>query len=139
MTRRPDHIPTRKPFTKAIKAVVLKRSGGMCEAPDCTRPGKDFDHVRPVAIGGESTLENCQLLCRTCNAAKGIQEARDAAKADRSGMRSGQQARRARAKAAGTHKKMDAKPWPKGPNGSRLNSKHLGYVSRGFGKRRETR
>ena len=77
MTRRPDHIPTRKPFTKAIKAVVLKRSGGMCEAPDCTRPGKDFDHVRPVAIGGESTLENCQLLFRTTGKACPRKSCRD--------------------------------------------------------------
>ncbi len=106
MSRRPDYLPTRKPFSKAIKAAVLKRSGGMCEAPDCNRPGKDFDHVKPVAIGGKSTEDNCQLLCRECNAAKGVQEARDAAKSDRAGGRSGQQARRARAKAAGKHKQI---------------------------------
>ena len=104
MSRRPDHIPKRKPFPKAVKAADLKRSAGMCEAPDCNRPGKDFDHRKAVAIGGKSTEDNCQLLCRECNAAKGIQEARDAAKADRAGGRSGQHARRSRAKAAGKHK-----------------------------------
>lgn len=107
MTRRPDHIPKRTAFPKAVKAAVLIRSGGMCEAPDCIRPGKDFDHIKPVAIGGKSTEDNCQLLCRNCNAAKGIQEAREAAKADRAGGRSGQYARRQRAKASGTHRK-----WP---------------------------
>lgn len=96
MTRRPSHIPTRKPFAKSVKAAVLKRSGGMCEDPGCDRVGTDFDHVKPVAIGGESTLENCALLCRDCNASKGIQEAKAAAKADRAGGRSGQYARRAR-------------------------------------------
>jgi 5-methylcytosine-specific restriction endonuclease McrA len=109
MTRRPDHIPTRKPFSKAIKAEVLKRSAGMCEAPDCDRVGKHFDHCKPVSIGGESTLSNCRLLCEPCNREKGIQEARDAAKADRAGGRSGQQARRARAKAAGTYKPIASK------------------------------
>jgi hypothetical protein len=109
ISRRPDHIPTRKPFSKTIKAEVLKRSAGMCEMEGCNQVGRDFDHVRPVAIGGASTLDNCQLLCRDCNAAKGIQEARDAAKADRAGGRSGQQARRARAKSAGTYKPIASK------------------------------
>jgi 5-methylcytosine-specific restriction endonuclease McrA len=104
MTRRPDHIPKRKAFPKAVKVAVLNRSAGMCEAPDCTNVGRDFDHIKPVAIGGKSDLQNCQFLCRNCNAAKGIQESRDAAKADRAGGRSGQHARRQRAKAAGKHK-----------------------------------
>lgn len=120
MSRRPDYLPTRKPFSKAIKAEVLKRSAGMCEMEGCNQVGRDFDHVRPVAIGGASTLDNCQLLCRDCNAAKGIQEARDAAKSDRAGGRSGQQARRARAKEAGKHKawpsrKIPSRPFAKRP------------------------
>lgn len=119
MTRRPSHLPKRKAFSKAIKAEVLKRSGGMCEAEGCTRPGRDFDHVKPVAFGGESTLENCQLLCRPCNAEKGIQEGRDAAKADRKGGRSGQYACRQRAKANGTHRAIKSPGF----------SKPEGYVS----------
>lgn len=118
LTRRPDHIPKRKPFPKAVKVAVLNRSAGMCETPDCNNVGRDFDHIKPVAIGGKSDLPNCQFLCRACNAAKGIQEARDAAKADRAGGRSGQQARRSRAKAEGKHRaiggnsrKMGMSPW----------------------------
>jgi len=98
VSRRPSHIPRRKAFTRPVKAAVLQRSGGMCEAPGCDRVGRDFDHVKPVAIGGDNSLDNCQLLCRPCNAAKGIVEGRDAAKADRQGGRSGQYARRQRAK-----------------------------------------
>jgi 5-methylcytosine-specific restriction endonuclease McrA len=113
MSRRPDHIPARKPFPKSVKAVVLKRSGGMCEAEGCTRTGKDFDHIKPVAFGGTSTLENCQLLCRDCNAEKGIQEGRDAAKADRKGGRSGQHARRTRAKAEGRYKPIPSRGFSK--------------------------
>lgn len=104
MTRRPDHIPRRKAFSKPVKAAVLQRSGGMCEAPGCTNVGRDFDHIRPVAIGGDNSYDNCQLLCRKCNAAKGVQEAQEAAKADRQSGRSGQYARRLRAKEKGTYK-----------------------------------
>lgn len=129
MTRRPDHIPTRKPFSKAIKAAVLKRSGGMCEAEGCNRPGKDFDHVKAVAFGGKSTEDNCQLLCRECNAEKGIQEGRDAAKADRQGGRSGQYARRQRAKANGTYRKIPGKPFAKPTGPSRLSKAHPHYQS----------
>lgn len=126
MSRRPDHIPTRKPFSKAIKAEVLKRSGGMCEAEGCNRPGKDFDHVKAVAFGGKSTEDNCQLLCRECNAEKGIQEGRDAAKADRQGGRSGQYARRQRAKANGTHRPIRSAGFQKrtGPSALSKDSKH---------------
>ena len=109
-SRRPDHIPKRKAFPKSVKVAVLNRSAGMCETPDCTNVGRDFDHRKPVAIGGKSDLQNCQFLCRKCNAAKGILEARDAAKADRAGGRSGQQARRDRAKAEGRHRPIPSRP-----------------------------
>lgn len=114
MTRRPDHIPRRKAFTKPVKTAVLQRSGGMCEALGCTNVGRDFDHIKPVAIGGDNSFDNCQLLCRPCNAGKGIQEARDAAKADRAGGRSGQYARRQRSKAEGKMGRWPSKPFPPG-------------------------
>ena len=104
MSRRPEHIPRRKAFPKPVKAAVLQRSGGMCEMPGCDRVGRDFDHIRPVATGGDNSLDNCQLLCRPCNASKGVQEAQDAAKSDRQGGRSGQYARRQRAKEEGRYK-----------------------------------
>lgn len=136
-SRRPSHIPARKPFPRSVKAAVLQRSGGMCEADGCSQVGKEFDHIKAVAIGGLSTLENCRLLCTEHNAEFGIQQARAAAKADRAGGRSGQKARRDRAKANGTHRKIQSAPLQKGPNVSRLNSKHPSYQSRGFGKREE--
>ena len=135
--RRPSPIPPRKPFPKAVKATLLLRSGGICEAPGCNTPGKDFDHVKAVAIGGESTLENCQLLCRDCNAAKGIIEAKDAAKADRVGGRSGQQKRRRERKAREAEspsKKMGMKPWRPEGYVSPLNSKSPQYRKREFGR-----
>ena len=125
MTRRPDHIPRRKAFTKPVKAAVLQRSGGMCEAPGCTNVGRDFDHIRPCAIGGDNSLDNCQLLCRACNAKKGVQEAQEAAKADRAGGRSGQYARRTRAKEAGTYRGIPRREWDK-----RFKKKLNGMVKR---------
>ena len=122
MSRRPDHIPRRKAFTQPVKAAVLQRSNGMCEAPGCTNVGRDFDHIKPVAIGGDNSLDNCQLLCRPCNAAKGVTEAQDAAKADRQGGRSGQYARRTRAKAEGRYKPISGRGfdqrWRKKLNGT---------------------
>jgi 5-methylcytosine-specific restriction endonuclease McrA len=114
MSRRPDHIPRRKAFTRPVKAAVLQRSAGMCEALGCDRVGRDFDHIRPVAIGGDNSYDNCQLLCRPCNAAKGIVEGRDAAKADRQGGRSGQYARRQRAKEEGRHRPIAGRGFDKG-------------------------
>jgi 5-methylcytosine-specific restriction protein A len=114
MTRRPEHIPRRKAFTRPVKAAVLQRSGGMCEAPGCTNVGRDFDHIRPVSVGGDNSLDNCQLLCRPCNARKGVEEAQQAAKADRQGGRSGQYARRSKAKETGTYKPIPSRGFGKG-------------------------
>ena len=121
MTRRPDHIPKRKAFPKSVQADILQRSGGMCEMPGCNAVGKEFDHYpKPVANGGPSTLENGRLLCKPHNASTGIQTAKDAAKADRQGGRSGQKARRDRAKAKGTHR-------PIGGNGPKRKMQSRGF------------
>jgi hypothetical protein len=47
MSRRPDHIPRRKAFTRPVKAAVLQRSAGMCEAPGCDR----VVHLRNLCHG----------------------------------------------------------------------------------------
>lgn len=36
-----------------------------------TKPAISPDHVKPLAAGGENTVENLQLLCETCNKGKG--------------------------------------------------------------------
>ena len=110
MTRRPDHIAKRKAFPKAVKLAVLYRSQGKCEAKGCTNTGKDFDHITAVALGGESTLENCRLLCRPCNASLGVVTAKAAAKADRQAGRSGQHKRRKDRKAKGTYRGIPSSP-----------------------------
>lgn len=62
----------RREFTNAIKAAAALRADGCCEG--CTRrlSAGDFhyDHDIPDALGGEPTLENCRVLCRSCHKVK---------------------------------------------------------------------
>ena len=30
-----------------------------------------IDHIKPISLGGENTLDNIQILCKTCNFKKG--------------------------------------------------------------------
>lgn len=111
--RRPDWIGKRKSFPKNVKVEVLKRSGNFCEMEGCVNIGSEFDHIKPVALGGESTLENCRLLCRDCNSALGAETATQAAKADRQGGRSGQWARRQRQKESGRYRGIQSRGFDK--------------------------
>lgn len=116
MSRRPDHIPKRKAFPKAVRDAAWDDADGRCQQCGITlhdRSEAQFDHVIPVAFGGESTLENCAALCVECNQAKGRAEAKMALRADKMGGRSGQYARRMKAKASGKGRKW---PSPKIPS-----------------------
>ncbi|HTO91669.1 MAG TPA: HNH endonuclease signature motif containing protein [Candidatus Sulfotelmatobacter sp.] len=87
----PRHIPVQ------VRHQVWLRDGGRCtfvsltgRRCDCTGP-LEFDHVVPVARGGESTADNLRLLCRAHNrhmaervfGAGFMKEKRKAARADR--------------------------------------------------------
>lgn len=99
-----DVKATRKAIPVAIKRAVLARSGGMCEAQDCDRVGKEFEHRVPVALNGKNTEENIWLACKTCHRKKtSEQDLPRIAKANRQAGKTGQRARRERAKAAGTY------------------------------------
>lgn len=94
MTRRPDHIPGRKPFPVQVRQDVRRRSGGICEKDGCDNPAEEFDHGLPVALGGKSNLANCFHLCADCHRKKSALDVKMIAKSDRQGGRSGQWARR---------------------------------------------
>jgi 5-methylcytosine-specific restriction endonuclease McrA len=50
----------------AIKREVYAKAQGECE--NCkSRYALQIDHLVPFALGGESTLTNLRLLCRSCN------------------------------------------------------------------------
>jgi 5-methylcytosine-specific restriction protein A len=73
----------RQEFSKPTRRLALERSEGRCEGVGilyglkaglrCNAPlnrGKTFDHVTADGLGGEPTLENCLVICPTCNAVK---------------------------------------------------------------------
>ena len=54
-----------------LKAEVWERDQGRCR--NCqSRYAIELDHIKPFALGGKTTLENLQLLCRNCNQRKGL-------------------------------------------------------------------
>jgi hypothetical protein len=62
-----DHIPAE------VRRAVWIRDGGRCQWPiesggvcGCTRR-IEYDHIRPVALGGTSTIDNVRLLCKAHN------------------------------------------------------------------------
>jgi hypothetical protein len=62
-----EHIPA------DVRREVWKRDGGRCqwklhngEPCGCTE-GLQFDHIRPLALGGTSTVDNVRLLCPAHN------------------------------------------------------------------------
>ena len=60
-------------ISAAVKREVWKRAGGRCEFPlesggVCGSTCRlEFDHVRPRALGGPSTVENVRVACREHN------------------------------------------------------------------------
>lgn len=58
---------------------VWERDGGRCGY--CLRglyPDQvEFDHVMPIALGGETSVDNLRLACGDCNRAKGSMSPQD--------------------------------------------------------------
>ena len=64
-------MPRAHEFTAKVKVEAFQRANGRCEGCHAylvARP--EYDHQIPVALGGESSLENCVVLCRKCHGAK---------------------------------------------------------------------
>jgi 5-methylcytosine-specific restriction endonuclease McrA len=60
----------RQVIPEDVKLFVWKRDGGKCVRCG-SRENLEYDHIIPVAKGGSSTARNLQLLCESCNRAKG--------------------------------------------------------------------
>lgn len=78
----------RREFSKQVKRDAFMRANGKCEVPWCCARltvGKfHYDHAIPDALGGEPTLENCQVICTPCHKSKtGKIDARNIAKMKR--------------------------------------------------------
>ena len=57
-----------KLFTNAVKNIARGKSSN-CQF--CGKAAKEVDHILPRSRGGNNTIKNAQILCRTCNASKG--------------------------------------------------------------------
>jgi 5-methylcytosine-specific restriction endonuclease McrA len=116
---------TRKNFTVKTKGLIRERSGGVCEVhlvprcmypalPEaCKRVGTEVDHITPAYVEGPPTVENGAFLCGLCHKLKTVTDNKEAKRSNRLAGKT-QADKREQAKANGTHKKMGARPWPKG-------------------------
>lgn len=69
-TSRDEASTSRIAIPDQVKMFVWQRDQGRCtKCGDTTR--LEFDHIIPLAMGGSNTARNLQLLCETCNRAKG--------------------------------------------------------------------
>ena len=82
----------RREFSRAVLRAALARADGRCEGrlsddSRCTcnlQVGHfHYDHIIPAALTDDAALENCQVLCRPCHAAKTVTDVRVIARVNR--------------------------------------------------------
>lgn len=64
---------SRQEFTAKTKLAAFDASGGCCVSCGCKLIGgrsPEYDHRIPCALGGDNSVENCDVLCRPCHRAK---------------------------------------------------------------------
>ena len=77
---------TRKRFSAKAYMSRLLEFGGKCADCGCKTGGAnglDWDHVTPLEMGGEDTLDNLQPLCKPCHKLKTREDKRHIGKAKR--------------------------------------------------------
>jgi 5-methylcytosine-specific restriction endonuclease McrA len=64
-------VPTpSRTIPQDVKIAVAVRDEGLCQHCGTSTGPMHYDHVIPYSMGGDNSVENIQLLCRRCNAAK---------------------------------------------------------------------
>jgi hypothetical protein len=120
----------RRPLTRREFGFLIIKQDCLCgcgckQRLDFTKPKLVTDeHLNSLFSGGKNELENRALWLSECSKPKTSAEAPDRAKVRRIEQGKTQADRREQAKANGTHRKMGARPWPKGRK----------LQSRGFGQ-----
>lgn len=77
----------RTEFSNKVKRDALKRADGKCEVPGCgaflSLNKYHYDHIIPDQMGGDASLDNCQVACWACHKEKTKADVADIAKAKR--------------------------------------------------------
>lgn len=121
---------TRANFTAHQKRKIRQAGNYTCAIVGCGASAIEVDHIKECWEGGRNTIDNGQLLCDKHHKEKTSRKGKQRAKADRQGGKTGQYARRQKAKAKGTYRGIAQRkdPWP--PKGSRkLQSRKMGTHS----------
>jgi len=61
----------RRMVTEEMRREVIRRDGRRCARCGSTSAVFHIDHIVPFALGGACAVDNLQVLCETCNLAKG--------------------------------------------------------------------
>lgn len=61
---------TKKKIGQRLRMQVYERDGFACVTCGVQK-NLSLDHIKPEVLGGESTLENLQTMCTSCNSSKG--------------------------------------------------------------------
>jgi len=70
---RHETVMPRIEFSKKTRTQAWRRAAGRCEccgAKLFDGDGHAFDHITAVEVSQDASLENCQVLCRTCHKLK---------------------------------------------------------------------
>lgn len=61
-------------FSAETKKAALQRANRKCEVSGCgaylSLNRYHYDHITPAKMGGDASLENCQIACWSCHAVK---------------------------------------------------------------------
>jgi 5-methylcytosine-specific restriction endonuclease McrA len=70
------------------RRLVLEASGGRCQWPNCDRPARTADHIKPLRQGGTNDITNLRASCGNCNSKGGADITNELRRARRIGRRS---------------------------------------------------
>lgn len=83
--KNPVHVKKRKSPTLSLKVEVLLKSA-VCQIEGCDSPlsaGVEYDHKKPLELGGDNVVDNIQAICVSCHrkkTSKDVSEIRRAAR-----------------------------------------------------------
>lgn len=61
----------KKRIGNSLRMAVYERDGFKCVTCGVQK-NLTCDHIKPESLGGETTFENLQTMCKSCNSSKGV-------------------------------------------------------------------